>query len=273
MEPVDATVRNAAAFVESRLDGPPRIGLILGSGLGSIADAIEEGARIRYTEIPGFPGGNVAGHTGTLVAGAFGGTNVIALQGRFHLYEGFDPATVVLPTRMLVRLGIRILLVTNAAGGLDVRFRAGDLMIIDDHINLMGANPLTGPVQPGEIRFPDMSAPYDAELQSILETAAIEERIDIRRGVYVALAGPSYETPAEIRMLQRLGAHAVGMSTAPEVIAARAAGVRVAGISIITNAAGPAAAVSHEEVLDAGRSASTSLLRLLQRAVPRMSEL
>jgi purine-nucleoside phosphorylase len=273
---IERGVEGAASFVAERLareggESAPVAGFVLGSGIGGLAEAITGAVRIPFTEIPGFPTAHVAGHAGQLVAGKFAGVQVVAMQGRFHLYEGHEPATVALPTRLLVRLGVRILVVTNAAGGLQARLRTGDLMLIDDHINLQGSNPLTGRVVAGEERFPDMSSPYDGELQRIVEATALERRMRIHRGVYCALLGPSYETPAEIRMLQRLGADAVGMSTAPEVIVARASGVRVLGISVITNSvAGPSTAVSHEDVLEAGRNATEALVGLMADAIPRM---
>lgn len=257
--------RQAAAYLRDRLGGTPEIGIILGSGLGSVVDAILDPRVVPYDAIPGFPEVTVAGHGGRLIAGELAGVRVAALQGRFHLYEGHPAAAVVRPVRALARLGIGILIVTNSAGGLDPRMSPGDLMLIDDHINLMFANPLIGAVQPGENRFPDMSAPYDPALLALAERIALRERIPLRRGVYCAVHGPSYETPAEVRMARRLGGDAIGMSTVPEVIAARAAGVRVLGVSIISNlAAGlTGGELHHEEVLEAGRHAAAPLARLL----------
>lgn len=267
--PIEARVEEAVAALSGRIGSRPAVGFILGSGLGSVAQAVEQAVAIPYAEIPGFPVSAVAGHAGRIVAGDFAGVPAVVMQGRFHLYEGHEPDVVSLPARVLVRLGIDILVVTNAAGGINRRLRAGDLMLIDDHINLMGANPLTGPVVAGEQRFPDMSAPYDPELMALLERTALQEGIRLQRGVYCALLGPSYETPAEVRMLARLGADAVGMSTVPEVLVARAKGVRVLGISIVTNpAASAGATLSHDEVLEAGQKAVTPLRRLLLAAVP-----
>src|SRR5690606_34479947 len=187
-------------FLRSRVTRRPRVMLILGSGLGGLADEIEEPVRIPYAEIPGFPAATVVGHSGTLVAGTLEGAECVAMQGRFHLYEGHDPSVVAFPIRVMAALGARTLIVTNAAGGLRRTFRPGDLMIIDDHINLTGRNPLIGPVAPGETRFPDMSEAYDRELRAIAERVATGLGVRVVRGVYCALSGPSYETPAEIRM-------------------------------------------------------------------------
>ncbi len=264
-----AMVGSAAAHVRSRVAAPgwtPRVMMILGSGLGGLGDEVEDAVAVPFGEIPGFAASAVAGHRGRLVAGRLEGFPCVVMQGRFHLYEGHDPRRVGLPVRVLAALGARTLLVTNAAGGLDPRFGAGDLMLIDDHINLMGRNPLIGPAPAGEPRFPDMSAPYDRELQEVAARVALREGIGLRRGVYCALLGPSYETAAEVRMLQRLGAHAVGMSTVPEVIVARALGLRVLGISLITN---PAAGLSptplsHADVMEAGRRASARFAALVR---------
>jgi purine-nucleoside phosphorylase len=268
-----AAVAAAAAFLHDRFGPPPDVALILGTGFGALADVLEDAAEAAYATIPGFPPPTVAGHRGAVRVGRLEGRRSAVLAGRFHLYEGHDIATVALPARAAVRWGVRTLIVTNAAGGIDRRFRAGDLMLIDDHINLMGANPLIGSVLEGETRFPDMSAPYDPELMATAERVALRERIRLARGVYCALPGPSYETPAEIRMLARMGADAVGMSTVPEVLVARAAGVRVLGFSLITN---PAAGLSreplsHAEVLAAGeraQAASEALVRGILAELP-----
>ena len=271
-DPVETRIDEAAAGLSGRIGIRPVIGLILGSGLGEVASAVERPTAVPYTEIPGFPPSGVAGHAGRLIAGDFAGVAAVVMQGRFHLYEGHSADVVALPVRLLIRLGIRVLVVTNAAGGINRRFHAGDLMLIDDHINLMGANPLTGPVVADEQRFPDMSSPYDPDLMDVFERVALERGIRLRRGVYCALLGPSYETPAEIRMLDRFGADAVGMSTVPEVIVARAHGIRVVGLSIVTNAAAAATGtVSHEEVLRASQRAVQPLLELLLAASPLMA--
>lgn len=248
-----AEVARAASAVRERAGGrAPALALILGSGLGGLAGRITNAVRIPFAEVPGFPPATVHGHAGALVVGSLGGTEVIALAGRFHLYEGHSPAVAALPVRVAHALGARSLFVSNAAGGVRRTLRAGDLMLIRDHINLMWRNPLVGPALPGEARFPDMSAPYDATLLAALRRAALATRTAVVEGVYAGLLGPSYETAAEVRMLERLGADAVGMSTVPEVIVARSLGMRVAGVSCITNlAAGLGArSLDHAEVLE-----------------------
>ena len=252
--------------------GTPRVGLVLGSGLGALADEFAAPVRVPFAEIPGFAAAGVAGHAGALVTGTLAGVACAALQGRPHLYEGHSAEVVAFPVRVLIALGIRILVVTNAAGGINTRFRPGDLMLIDDHINLLWRNPLTGPVQGGEQRFPDLSRPYDPALQRLTEECALEERVRLVRGVYLAVLGPSYETRAEIGMFRRLGADAVGMSTIPEVLVARAAGVRVLGISLISN---PAADLSptplaHADVIAAGKAAEADFSRLLRTVMRRL---
>lgn len=247
-------IERAAQLVRARSPVVPRVALILGSGLGVLGDEVEDAIAIPFTEIPGFAGAAVEGHAGRLVLGRLEGIPCAVLQGRFHLYEGHDPATVVLPTRVMLALGARTLIVTNAAGGINREFRPGDLMIIEDHINFMGRNPLVGPVVDGETRFPDMSAAYDPQLRAIARRVADASSIRVVSGVYAAVLGPSYETPAEIRMLERLGADAIGMSTVPEVVVARARDVPVLGISLITNAAAGISRepLSHDEVVAAG---------------------
>jgi purine-nucleoside phosphorylase len=258
--------------VRARDSRVPHVALILGSGLGALADELVETTVVAFRDIPGFPAAAVTGHAGRLVLGVLDGVPCAVLQGRFHLYEGHDAATVALPTRVLLGLGARTLVVTNAAGGINRSLRAGDLMLIDDHINMMGQNPLTGAVQDGDTRFPDMSRPYDPELQAIAETVALTEGVRVARGVYAAVLGPSYETPAEVRMLERLGADVVGMSTVPEVIVARARGVPVLGISLVTNAAAGLSPfpLSHEEVVAAGVEAQDRFIRLLRGVVRRL---
>lgn len=228
------------------------VGLILGSGLGGLAKRIEESTRIPFGEIPGFPETTIVGHDGALIVGTLGGRQIAALSGRFHMYEGHSAALAGFPVRVLRALGARELFVSNAAGGISPKLAVGDLMMICDHLNLMGANPLVGPLQPGEVRFPDMTDAYDPGLRRSLRTTAEKLGIRLREGVYAGLLGPSYETPVEVMMLRTLGADAVGMSTVPEVIVARALGMRVAGVSCITNAAAgvTGAALSHAEVLE-----------------------
>jgi purine-nucleoside phosphorylase len=262
--PNDAAAAGDA--LRARLAGrAPRIALILGSGLGGLAARIADAVSVPYGDLPGFPNTAVAGHAGRVVAGLLDGVPVLAFAGRFHLYEGHPPATAALPVRAARRAGVEFLFVSNAAGGVRRTFGAGDLMLIRDHINLMGRNPLIGPVEHGELRFPDMSAPYDPALATLLRSAAAAERVPLQEGVYAGLLGPSYETPAEVRMLERLGADAVGMSTVPEVLAARAMGMRVAGVSCITN---PAAgigggALHHQDVLDVTTRAAERFERLV----------
>jgi purine-nucleoside phosphorylase len=263
----------AAAAVRERLEGiEPRAAVVLGSGLGALSRAVESAIHIPYAEIPGFPAPTVAGHAGELIAGTVEGVPVILQSGRFHLYEGHDPATVVLPARVFAELEIGTLIVTNAAGGLRPTFRPPLLMSIADHLNLMWRNPLLGAVVPGEERFPDMSCPYDAALRGLANEVARDNGIDLEDGVYAAVLGPSYETPAEVRMLQRIGADAVGMSTVPEVLAARARGVRVFGVSSITNwgAGLSGQGLAHEEVLAAGQELAGSLETIIRGVLPRI---
>lgn len=242
---------------------------MLGSGLGRLADSVAAPVRVPYRDIPGFPGVSVAGHAGLLVGGRIEGVPVLVQSGRFHLYEGHGAETAALPIRVFAALGIQRLILTNAAGGLRATFRIPTLMLLADHINLMWRNPLIGAVAEGEDRFPDMSEPYDRDLRDLARTVALREGIPLEEGVYAGLLGPSYETPAEIRMLARLGADAVGMSTVPETVAARARGMRVLGISSITNlAAGLSAApLSHADVMQAGEQLSGQLERLVRGVV------
>ena len=260
-------------YLRERITRAPSVILVLGSGLGAMAEEIADPVAIPYAEIPGFPRSTVAGHAGRLVAGMVNGVEAVAMQGRFHLYEGWEPSMVALPIRVLAALGAGTLVVSNAAGGLRPGMKAGDLMLIADHLNLMGKNPLTGPTLAGEERFPDMSAPYDAELRREAAALALEQRIRLDEGVYAAVLGPSYETPAEIRMLRTLGADAVGMSTVPEVIAARALGLRVLGISLISNLAAGISPVplSHAEVMQAGALVQGRFTRLVKELLPRIA--
>ena len=263
------TIEEATDVVARRLGKlEPRVAIVLGSGLGGVADSVQRAVRVPYREIPGFPEPGAPGHRGELVGGTLEGVPVVVQSGRFHLYEGHAPAVAALPTRMFARLGVRTLIVTNAAGGIRHTFRPPTLMLIADHINLMFRNPLVGPVAEGEERFPDMSDPYDPELRAVARDVARSQRIALEEGVYAALLGPSFETPAEVRMLARLGADAVGMSTVPEVIAARARGLRCLGFSSITNVAaglsGSALQLSHQEVLAAGQQLAGQLERLIR---------
>jgi len=259
-------IDRAADAVAARLGSlRPRVALVLGSGLGSVADAVQSAIRIPQSAIPGFPEPGAPGHKGELVGGTLAGVPLVVQSGRFHLYEGHAAEVAALPTRVFARLGVETLIVTNAAGGIRHTFRPPTLMLIADHINLMFRNPLVGPVVEGEERFPDMSDPYDAGLRASARAVARAEGIPLEEGVYAALLGPSFETPAEIRMLERLGADAVGMSTVPEVIAARARGMRCLGFSSVTNVAAGLSAqkLSHLEVLEAGRQVAGQLERLI----------
>ena len=266
-------VQDAAAAVGARLgDFAPRVAVVLGSGLGVLAGEVQGARRIPYTDIPGFPASGVAGHKGELVAGTLAGVPVVVQNGRVHLYEGHAASVVALPVRVCHRLGARTLIVTNAAGGIRPTFRPGTLMLIADHVNLMWRNPLVGPVEPGEERFPDMSDPYDRGLRALARDVARVANVPLEEGVYAGMLGPSYETPAEIRMLQRLGADAVGMSTVPEVLAARACGMRSLGFSTITNVAAGLSAerVSHDDVLATGQRAAGQVATLIKGVLARL---
>lgn len=275
MTDVRRRMEEAATAIRARVPFEPELGIVLGSGLGALADDIERAGVVLYAEIPHFPRATVPGHAGELVLGLLEGKRVAALRGRVHFYEGYTMQEVVFPVRVLWELGCRTLLVSNAAGGLNREWRAGDLMVISDHINFQGTNPLIGPnderLGP---RFPDMSQAYDPELIGLAERCAVDERIVLRRGVYVAVTGPSYETPAELRMLRMLGADAVGMSTVPEVIAARHLGMRVLGITAITDMATGEVVqpVTHEEVLRVARELEPRFVRLVRRIVREMPE-
>ncbi len=239
--------------VRERLgDFLPRVGLVLGSGLGFFADErMRERIVIPYGEIPGFPRSTVAGHAGRFVAGKVGSVPVLCMQGRFHYYEGYDLATVALPIRLMAKLGVETVLLTNAAGGINTDFSPGDFMVIDDHINMLGNNPLRGSNEDSlGPRFPDMTEAYDRGLRQLADSVAEEQGTGLHHGIYLATSGPSFETPAEIRAFRVLGADAVGMSTVPECIVARHSGIKVLGISCITNAAAGMnkKPLSHEEV-------------------------
>jgi len=265
-------VSRGAAAVRSKIGDDIDTALILGSGLGSLVDHVADATSIPYRALPGFPPVVVPGHAGRFVAGTLGGRRVMLAAGRYHLYEGHSLETVALPTRVLHACGVRTLFVSNAAGGIDRTMRPGDLMIIEDHLNLMWRTPLAGPPRPEETRFPDMSAPYDPVLIRVLRDAALECGLPVASGVYAALIGHAYETPAEIRMLEKLGASAVGMSTVPEMLVARALGMRVAGVSCITNIASgmSSARLSHAEVLATAASAAAGFERLVTEFVQRV---
>jgi len=277
--PLDLRARLDACLAALATRAPgfrPRLGLILGSGLGAFADELERAVTVAYGELPDFPTASVPGHAGRLVLGWLGGVPVVAMAGRVHGYEGYAPWQVGFPARVLCQLGISHLTVTNAAGGIHPDLRVGDLMVLTDHLNLSGSNPLTGPndatLGP---RFPDLTHAYDVPGREALVAAAAAEACPLHQGVYACLAGPSYETPAEIRLLRTLGADAVGMSTVPEVIVAAHMGVKVTGISCITNLAaglGPAA-LSHDEVSKAADQVQARFSRLLRRFLPAAAAL
>jgi purine-nucleoside phosphorylase len=265
--PFDEAVR----AIRERSDLEPRVGLILGSGLGGLADEIEDRIEIPYAEIPGWPGSTAVGHAGVLVLGAVDEVPVAVMRGRAHLYEGIPADRAVFGVRVLGRLGVRTLVVTNAAGGVDQSFRPGQLVLISDHVNLMGASPLVG-ANDDELgpRFPDMSDAYDRELRAHARDAAARLGLDVGEGVYAAWLGPQFETPAEIRFMRAIGADLAGMSTVPEVIAARHMGIRCLGISVVTNmAAGVGEGkLAHDEVLAVGAEAQPRLTALLRELLP-----
>lgn len=268
----------AAAAIRTRTEAQPTIGVILGSGLGGLSKKIGDAVRIPFVDIPGFPEATVVGHEGAVIIGSLGGRDVVALSGRFHVYEGHPAALAAFPVRVFRALGARDLFVSNAAGGISQKLAVGDLMMISDHLNLMGTNPLVGDLQEGDVRFPDMTDAYDPGFRRILRNTAEKHGIVLREGVYAGLLGPSYETPSEVKMLRLLGADAVGMSTVPEVIVARALGMRVAGVSVITNAAAgvTGAALSHAEVLETTSRVSAAFESLVtefleRTAVPQLS--
>jgi len=270
---VKAGVAEAADAVRSRIgDLEPAVGLVLGSGLGSLGDEFEEAVRIPYEDLPHWPPVGVVGHSGNLVAGLLEGVPAVALKGRAHLYEGHSADVATLPVRVLAALGIRALFVSNAAGAINPDFEPGDLMLISDHLNLMGQNPLTGPVVAGDLRFPDMTDAYDTKLRNLARETALSADLPLKEGVYAGLLGPSYETPAEIRMLARMGADAVGMSTVPEVIVAGALGLRCFGVSCMTNfAAGISPEpLSHTDVMQVTERVGGQFRALVRSVIGRI---
>jgi purine-nucleoside phosphorylase len=261
---------HATRVIRSRISVEPRIALVLGSGLGGFADDFEEAVGIPYEDIPGFVRSTAQGHAGRLVIGKIGSVPVLAMQGRVHYYEGYSLEEVTFPVRTFGLLGCKTLVLTNAAGGINVQLTQGALMVISDHLNLMGVNPLRGPNDERfGPRFPDMSAVYSHELQELVIDEAKAIGVEVRRGIYGALSGPSYETPSEIHLLRNLGADAVGMSTVPEAIVARHMGLEVLGISCITNmAAGISdAPINHEEVMETGNRVRETFAELLRRVI------
>lgn len=265
-----AQLAEAAAFVRSRSPLAPRVGLVLGSGLGEFAKSLDDPVAIPYGEIPHFARSTAVGHRGELVLGTARGVPVAVMAGRVHLYEGYPVSQVVFPVRMLARMGVDALVLTNAAGSVNVDFRPGELVVLSDHVNLTGTNPLIGPNE-DELgpRFPDMSDAYDADLRKVATQACADAGVPARSGVYLGLLGPSYETPAEIRMARALGADVVGMSTVLEVIAARHMGVRCVGLSCVTNMAAGVLPqkIDHREVLEVGERVKQGLIDVLGRIV------
>jgi len=277
IRPIDQPARLAAleAAVRARTSLVPEVGIVLGSGLGGLADDLRDPVAIPFAELPGWPAATAPGHVGRLLLGTLGGRPVVMLQGRFHLYEGNDPGLVVQPVLLFARLGARVAVLTNAAGGLDPSFGPGTLMVMRDHINLTGRSPLIGP-NADELgpRFPDLTEAWSPRLRAGLFAAAEAEGVELAEGVYVGLIGPNYETPTEVRMLAGLGGDAVGMSTVLECIAARWVGLEVCGVSLVTNAGAgyTGAPLSHEEVLVAGAEAGPRLARVIARFVADLGE-
>ncbi len=263
---VASQVRDALAV------NKPAVGLVLGSGLGELTKRIEDQRFVPYADLPGFAVPTIPGHLGRLISGTLAGKHVLALAGRFHVYEGHSAANTAFPVRVLHALGAPILLLSNAAGGIRRSLKPGDLMIIRDHVNLTWRNPLIGPIVPGDERFPDMSDPWDPALRQLLAESAGAAGVPVTEGVYFGLTGPSYETPAEVRMMERLGADAVGMSTVHEVIVARAIGMRVAGMSCITNLAAGLSdhAISHDDVLEVTKAAGERFEQVALEFVRRL---
>jgi purine-nucleoside phosphorylase len=266
-------IEEAKRFIEEEIPYAPEIGLILGSGLGVLAEEMEDVTVIHYEEIPHFPVSTVEGHAGQLVVGKLAGRSVVLMKGRFHMYEGYGAEHVSFPVRVMKALGATKLVVTNAAGGINTEFSAGDLMLIRDHINMMGKNPLIGRNEAEiGVRFPDMSEAYSKKLRAIAHEVAAANGFELKEGVYVGLLGPSYETPAEIRMFRILGADAVGMSTVPEVIAARHAGIEVVGISCISNMAAGILdqPLSHQEVMETADRVKDKFVSLVKGILPKL---
>ena len=265
-----AAIREAAAYIGGRVSVRPEIGLVLGSGLGVLADSIRDATTIPYADIPHFPVSTVEGHAGELLIGTLEDKPVLLMKGRFHMYEGYGPETVSFPVRVMKALGVKTLLVTNAAGGINADFKPGDLMLISDHINFMFKNPLIGPNDPEVgVRFPDMSEAYSKRLRALARGVGEKVGVTFQEGVYAGVLGPSYETPAEIRMLRTLGADAVGMSTVPETIAARHSGIEVLGISCISNMAAGMLdqPLSHAEVMETAEMVKETFIRVVRGIV------
>jgi purine-nucleoside phosphorylase len=265
----------AAQFILTRTPLRPKIGLVLGSGLGAFADSLSDATRVPYADIPTFPRSTAIGHAGQMVLGKTGSVAVAAMQGRAHLYEGYSAQEVTLPIRVFGRMGIRAVILTNAAGGINLSYSQGALVLLRDHINLQGANPLVGPNDDRfGVRFPDMTRAYDREYREIAREEASKLGIPLHEGVYAALLGPSYETPAEIEYLRRIGADLVGMSTVAEVIAARHMEIKVLAISCVTNMAAGILGqpLSHAEVMETGERVKTIFESLLRAVLPRIAK-
>jgi purine-nucleoside phosphorylase len=262
----------ALAFFREAIPEAPKVAVVLGSGLGSLADSLENPVSVPFPDVPGFPGTGVVGHAGRFISGRLAGVPVLFQAGRFHFYEGYPGHLVVAPIRLASELGAHTVVLTNAAGGIRSDLEPGSIMMISDHLNLQARSPLTGPVVGEEIRFPDMSDPYDPHLRALAVEVADDLEITLSHGVYAAVLGPTYETPAEIRYLEAMGADAVGMSTVPEAITARARGMRVLAFSMITNKASGLSdsALDHQEVLEAGRSSGGRLRTIVQEVISRM---
>ncbi|WP_425283839.1 purine-nucleoside phosphorylase [Lihuaxuella thermophila] len=267
-------IEEAKNKIAGETDHQPEIGLILGSGLGDLAKEIEEAVVVPYGKIPHFPVSTVEGHAGQLVIGKLGGKTVVAMQGRFHFYEGYSQQEVVFPVYVMKALGIRMLIATNAAGGMNANFRPGDLMVITDHLNMTGSNPLIGPNEE-ELgpRFPDMSAAYTPELRELAFLVARKQDVQLQQGVYAGVSGPTYMTPAELIMLRNLGADAIGMSTVPEVIAARHAGLQVLGISCITDMAigEELEPLTHEQVVEVANRTKPRFMTFIKGILEEVS--
>lgn len=271
--PLDAAPKDAAAFLRTRVKTPPRAAVVLGSGLGGFADQVETETTIPYAEIPGWPVSTAIGHAGALALGSFKGVPVAVMRGRAHLYEGYPPQKIVFGVRALRALGVETFVFTNASGGVRTDFAPGDLVLITDHLNLQGASPLSGPNDDAlGPRFPDMSNAYDPALREKAHAAAQKLGQNLKEGVYAALLGPAYETPAEVRMVRTLGGDLVGMSTVPEVLAARHAGARVLAISCVTNMAAGVTdqPIDGEHVIAVGKAAQGRLTALLGEIIPAL---
>jgi purine-nucleoside phosphorylase len=268
---ISIKIEEARSFIASKSKVTPELGLILGSGLGVLAELIEEAVILPYGEIPHFPVSTVFGHAGELVLGKVGGKNVVLMKGRFHMYEGYSAEEVSFPVRVMKALGVQTLIVTNAAGGVNKSFNVGDLMVINDHINLTSRSPLIGHNDDNlGVRFPDMSEAYSRKLRKLAHEVAAQQGLTLRDGVYIGLLGPSFETPAEIRMVRVLGADTVGMSTVSEVTVARHSGIEVLGFSCVTNMAAGILdqPLSHEEVMETGERVKPMFLKLLLGIIP-----